>query len=202
MNFIKKLTNEEIEKYSYIKTYKVGEIVFNQGNACNHIGYLESGEISVITITHTEKEETITYLKKGDIFGDILLFSSLNIYLGHGVCKKEAIIRYFNKDHLLQLFEKKEILLSFLEELSNRALAIKKENKLFKHKNITDRVIHFLMEESLQTNSKIIKIENVTYLANILSIPRVSLSRELTKLVNEKKIEIKKKGQTCFIKLL
>lgn len=201
MSFIKKMTNEEINKYSYVKTYKVGEIVFNQGNTCNSIGYLENGEISVITITHTEKEETITYLKKGDVFGDILLFSSLNIYLGHGICKKEADIRYFNKDNLLQLFEKKEILLSFLEDISNKALAIKKENKLFKHKNLTDRVMHYFMEESLQVNSKIIKIDSVTYLANILSIPRASLSRELTKLVNENKIEIKKKGQTCFIKL-
>lgn len=202
MNFIEKLSNEEIQNYSFIKTYQVGDIIFNQGNICNHIGYLESGEISVITITHTEKEETITYLKKGDMFGDILLFSSLNIYLGHGICKKEAVIRYFVKQNLLQLFEKKKILLSFLEDISNKALAIKKENKLFKHKNLTDRIMHFLIDESIQVHNHIIKIDSVTQLANILSIPRASLSRELTKLTNEKKIEIKKKGQTCFIKLL
>lgn len=196
------LLYDEICTYSYIKKYKSGDIIFNQGDRCNHIGYLESGEISVITITHTEKEETITYLKKGDMFGDILLFSSLQIYLGHGICRKEAVIRYFTRENLLHLFEKREILIFFLNQISNKALAIKKENKLLKHKNLTDKVMHFLMEESLQTQNKIVKINSVTYLANLLSIPRSSLSREFTKLTTEKKIEIKKKGQVCFIKLL
>lgn len=201
MNFIDQLTDEELIKYSRIKKYKNNEVLFNQGNICDSIGYIESGEISIITLTHTEKEETITYLKKGDMFGDILLFSNTNIYLGHAICKKEAVVRYFYKENMLELLQKKDILCAFLEDISNKAMNIKKENKLLKHKNIEDRIMHYLLEESLKRANHTIEISSITYLANILAIPRESISRKINELAKAKKINIRKDGQRCYIKL-
>ncbi len=201
MNFINLLSSSDLLKYSYLKKYKYNDVIFNQGTICNSIGYIESGEVSIITLTHTEKEETITYLKKGELFGDILLFSNTNTYLGHAICKKETTIRYFYKEDMLKLLEKKEILTSFLEELSNKAMDIKKENKLLKHKNIEDRIIHYLLEESQKRKNQPIELSNITYLANILAIPRESISRKISKLSKEGKIKIKKIGQKCYIQL-
>lgn len=202
MNFFKYLTLDQLNKYTYLKQYNSGEIIFNAGEVCNKIGIIENGEANIITITHTEKEETITYLSKGDMFGDLLLFSSNNLYLGHCICKKDSTIRYISKDNLLKLFNDKYILESYLNNISNKAQNIKKENKLLKHNNLEDRIIHFLLEESIHQKSNIIKIKNITTLANILSIPRESLSRSIRSLVNKKIILIKKSGQTCYIKLL
>lgn len=202
MNFFKYLTLDQLNKYTYLKQYNSGEIIFNAGEVCNKIGIIENGEANIITITHTEKEETITYLSKGDMFGDLLLFSSNNLYLGHCICKKDSTIRYISKDNLLKLFNDKYILESYLNNISNKAQNIKKENKLLKHNNLEDRIIHFLLEESIHQKSNIIKIKNITTLASILSIPRESLSRSIRSLIDKKIIIMKKQGQTCFIKLL
>lgn len=201
MSFINLLSKEELSQYSHLKKYKYNDVIFNQGSLCESIGYIEKGEVSIITLTHTEKEETITYLKKGEVFGDILLFSNTNTYLGHAICKKEATIRYFYKEDMLKLLEKKEILTSFLEELSNKAMDIKKENKLLKHKNIEDRIMHYLLEESQKRKNQPIELSNITYLANVLAIPRESISRNISKLAKNGKIKIKKVGQKCYIEL-
>ena len=202
MNFFNLLSELDLNKYTYIKNYKAGDIIFNAGSICDKIGLIVSGEASIITITHTEKEETISYLKQGDMFGDLLIFSSSNLYLGHCICKKETSIRYITKERLFTLFNNSTILSAYLENISNKAQLIKKENKLLKHNNLEDRIIHFLLEESINQKSNIIKIKNISFLANILSIPRESLSRSIRSLVNKNIIVIKKIGQVCYIKLL
>ncbi len=180
------LTKDELHIYTYTKTYKSGDVIFNEGDLCSTIGIVEKGYITISTITHTEKEETITVIKEKDIFGDALLFSSNPIYLGHGLCKKETIVRYINKNSLLYLFKNNQKFLEeFLKLISNKTLAIKKENKLFKHKNIEDRIMHYLLDEAIKQKSNKIYIKNVTYLANVLSLPRPSVSRELTKMKTE-----------------
>ena len=180
------LNEQELKKYTYIKTYKAGDIVFNEKDLCTSIGIVEKGLISIVTITHTEKEEIITLVKENDIFGDALLFSSHPLYLGHGICKKDTTIRYISKESLMILFSIKPTFLeSYLNQISNKMLLIKKENKLFKHKNIEDRIMHYLLDEKVKQKSNKIYINNVTMLANTLSIPRPSISRELTNMENK-----------------
>lgn len=202
MNLFELINKNNLDIYIYTKNYKAGDIIFNAGDICDKIGYIVSGEASIITITHTEKEETISYLNEGSIFGDLLIFASDNLYLGHCICKKDTTIRFISKSSLLELFKNEIILESYLNTISNKAQSIKKENKLLKHNNLEDRIIHYLLEESIYLNSNIIKIKNISTLANILSIPRESLSRSIRSLVNKKIILIKKSGQTCYIKLL
>ena len=202
MNLFELINKNNLNIYTYTKNYKAGDIIFNAGDICDKIGYVVSGEASIITITHTEKEETISYLNEGSIFGDLLIFASDNLYLGHCICKKDTTIRFVSKSSLLKLFKNEIILESYLNTISNKAQNIKKENKLLKHNNLEDRIIHYLLEESIYLNSNIIKIKNISTLANILSIPRESLSRSIRSLVNKKIILIKKSGQTCYIKLL
>ena len=202
MNLFELINKNNLNIYTYTKNYKAGDIIFNAGDICDKIGYIVSGEASIITITHTEKEETISYLNEGSIFGDLLIFASDNLYLGHCICKKDTTIRFISKSSLLELFKNEIILESYLNTISNKAQNIKKENKLLKHNNLEDRIIHYLLEESIYLNSNIIKIKNISTLANILSIPRESLSRSIRSLVNKKIILIKKSGQTCYIKLL
>lgn len=202
MNLFELINKNNLDIYTYTKNYKAGDIIFNAGDICDKIGYVENGEATIITITHTEKEETISYLNEGSIFGDLLIFASDNLYLGHCICKKDTTIRFISKSSLLELFKNEMILESYLKTISNKAQNIKKENKLLKHNNLEDRIIHYLLEESIYLNSNIIKIKNISFLANILSIPRESLSRSIRSLVNKNIILIKKSGQTCYIKLL
>lgn len=200
MNIFNLLNKDEITKYTYIKNYSAGDIVFNEGEICNTLGMIEVGEVNVVEITYTEKEETITFLNTGSYFGDILLFSKNNIYLGHAICLKKTTIRYISKENLILLFkEHPNFLESYLMLISTKALNLKQETKLFKHKNITDRVIYYLNMLSKKEGSKKICIENVSSLAKILSLPRPSLSRELSNLEERNIITKFKDGKKTYI---
>lgn len=196
------LSDALCNKYTKIVCYHAGDIVFNQGEMCQHIGFIEIGEIDVITITHTEKEETITSLFKGDAFGDLLLFSNHPYYLGHAICKKETVVRYIEKEHLLLLFQNQAFLTAFLSMISHKAMQLKNENKLLRHSNLKDRIMHYLIEEQLRTHSSTIQIENVSTFATLLSFTRPTVSKVLQQLVKEGEIQIHKKGQTCWIQLI
>ena len=142
MNIYTYLSKEELDTYTYIKVYKAKDVVFNEESDCHVIGMIESGQINVIELTYTEKEETITILKDKAYFGDILAFSNDNRYLGHGICFKRTIVRYITKDNILKLFKTNfKFLEAYLMLISTKALNLKQENKLFKHKNIEDRLI-------------------------------------------------------------
>ena len=194
MNIYTYLSKEELDTYTYIKVYKAKDVVFNEESDCHVIGMIESGQINVIELTYTEKEETITILKDKAYFGDILAFSNDNRYLGHGICFKRTIVRYVTKDNILKLFKTNfKFLEAYLMLISTKALNLKQENKLFKHKNIEDRLIYYFKIESNRFNSSKICIDSVSNLARILSLPRPSVSRSLSKM--EKKNIIAKKNE-------
>lgn len=186
MNIFNYLSNEELDKYTYIINYKSSDIVFNEGKVCERVGLIIFGEIKIITLTHTEKEETINLLKNNDYFGDILTFSTTSNYLGHGICLKETCVRYISKSNLLYLCSiNQDFLEAFLCLISTKALNLKQENKLFKHKNIRDRIMHYLSSQNFNNFSGKIYISNISNLSRILSLPRPSVSREISSMIED-----------------
>lgn len=186
MNLFNNLNIIEIENFTYIKNYKANSILFNEGNLCDKIGMIIQGEVKIVTFTHNEKEETITILNKDDYFGDILIFSEDSNYLGIGICTKDTTIRYINKDNLLYLLESNSnFLKDFLTLISSKALSLKQELKLFKHKNIRDRIIYYLTDYQKDKDNSKIYISNISNLASILSIPRPSVSREISSMIKD-----------------
>ena len=202
MNIFDNLTNDELNTYTYLKSYKAKDVVFNEEQIGDVVGMVIYGQIDVIELTYTEKEETITILQNEAYFGDILAFSKHNRYLGHGICLKKTLIRYISKENLFYLFKTNyQFLASYLELLSTKALYIKQENKLFKHKNIEDRIIYYLKLEQKQKNTKKIYIESVSNLARILSLPRPSVSRSLSFLEKKHIIKKEKEKQKTYLTL-
>ena len=57
----------------------------------------------------------------------------------------------------------------------------------FEHKNIEDRLIYYFKIESNRFNSSKICIDSVSNLARILSLPRPSVSRSLSKMEKKNK---------------
>ena len=80
----------------------------------------------------------------------------------------------------------------FIKEYLNQILKEKEINKLFIHKNIRDRILYYFNNE--QKKKGHVTIKSIADLARILSLPRPSVSREISKLLKEEIIEIKNKN--------
>ena len=188
----------------FLKNYKTfdyerGDIIFTNNEECTSVGFVIKGAIKITSITFLEKEETISYIKENEMFGNALIFSSNPHYLGDVIAEKKSTIIFINKKELIKLLQTNESFLNlFLKEISDKSIKIKKQNKLFAHKNIKDRILFYLKEISNQQRSSTIYITSITKLSLELSLPRPSVSRELSNLEKENLIIKNKKKITLL----
>lgn len=192
--------NQIINNYPHT-TFSRNQIIFSEGEKCSKIGIIIEGEIKISTITHHEKEETFTIVKKGDIFGNSLIFSSSPYYLGDITATQKTTICFISKSDLIkELSLHPDLLESYINIISDKAIRIKQQNKLLAHKNIRDRISYYFITLSKQQNSNIIQLPSITKLSNELSLPRPSVSRELTNMENDGLILRKQK--LCKLKFI
>ncbi len=180
---LEKINLSLLKTFGYEEEYRNGELIFNEGDECLKIGIILEGEAKIITYTYQDKEETITNLSKGDLFGQFVLFSKHNNYVGTCIALRKTKILFITKSNFLKLLKNDDkFLFIYLEEISEISYNLKQQAKLFAHKNIRDRIMYYI---KIYNENGFVKYKSITDLSNILNIPRPSLSRELIKMQNE-----------------
>lgn len=194
-----KNVNKDYSNHFMIRNYKKETLIFNEKEECKYLALILEGEVHISTLTYNDKEYTISVLNKNDTFGEFLLFSNNTQYLGDIIASSNTKIAFIDKSNLLELLQDKVILENYLKLLSKKSMANQEKIKIYSQKNIEDRILFYLFEESKKKNSKIIKIKSKENLALLLNIPRPSLSRSLIKLKNESLIEYDKHSITLKV---
>lgn len=198
MNIYQYFNKDFLNKHSFIRYYARQEVIAIEGNECKYIGFIDEGNIMISTLSYQDKEEIINILHEHQFFGNNLLFASQNNYLGTVIAKENTRIRFFTKENFLILLENKDFLNAYLQFISDEAMQTKNQAKLLAHKNIRDRIMFYLKEESRKKRSNTINIRSITYLSSILSLPRPSVAREIKNMVNDELISYKNKVITIY----
>ena len=187
--FFSNLNNEEIEKlilnitYS-VKTYRKGEIIANEEDDCNSLGFVLDGTIEIQRIYLSGKQITLKRLSNGDVFGEALIFSKKSKYPSTVISFSESSILYISKVDILKLCTMDEkVLGNFMSSLSNKIFILNSKIKSIAFKSIKHKVINFILEQAKNQKSEIITLkESKEEIASSLGIPRPSLSRALMNL--------------------
>lgn len=169
-----------------IRKYKKGDIIFNEGDICSFVGFVEKGNISIVTSTTNENEYEINNIEDNGFFGVFAIFSSNPIFLGTGIALKSTSIYIFNKNNLLKALDNKDFLLKYLEITSQSTLKIQNKVKILSQGSIRQKILFLLYNNYHITNNKEYYFDSKLSLANYLNIPRPSLSRVLISLKEEK----------------
>lgn len=181
-------------KYFKIIDYKKEDIIFNEGDVCNHLTFVLDGEISVRTYSLNGKEEILNIIYPGGIFGDIISYSNKTTYIGHIISNRNSAVAHIKKTDWITLIQKDEtLLINFLNHLTNKTFKTKMDNKLLLHKNIEDRIYFYLNTQIDKKKTRKIYITSVTNLANELNLPRPSVSRSLSNMESKGLIKRNKK---------
>lgn len=187
--FFDNLNNEEIEKlisnigYS-VKAYKKGEVIANEEDECNSLGFVLDGTIEIQRIYLSGKQITLKRLSNGDVFGEALIFSNTSKYASTVVAFSKCSILYIGKADILKLCTMDErVLGNFMSALSNKILMLNSKIKSIAFKSIKHKVINFILEQAKMQKSETINLkESKEEIASSMGIPRPSLSRELMNL--------------------
>ena len=163
--FFKDLSYDEIKKiisnigYS-LKTYKKGEIIANEEDECNSLGFVLEGIVEIQRIYLSGKQIVLKRLSNGDVFGEALIFSKKSNYPSTVISFSECNILYISKADILKLCTMDErVLGNFMSELSNKILMLNSKIKSIAFKSIKHKVINFILEQAKMQKSETINFK-------------------------------------------
>lgn len=192
----KNLTKKEIldlfkdSKYT-IKSYNKEDIIALEGHPCNSIGLILDGGVDIKRFLPGDKIILMSSFSKGNLFGEVITFSDINIYPATVVSNSKTEVMFIDKYDFIDFCSNhKNILISFLNDITNKIVELNKTVKTISFVSIRQKIVSFLLDEYKLQNSNFIKMPKTkTKLAETLGVPRPSLSREFINMKNDNLID-------------
>ncbi|EQK42397.1 cyclic nucleotide-binding domain protein [[Clostridium] bifermentans ATCC 638] len=192
----KNLTKKEIldlfkdSKYT-IKNYNKEDIIALEGHPCNSIGLILDGGVDIKRFLPGDKIILMSSFSKGNLFGEVITFSDINIYPATVVSNSKTEVMFIDKYDFIDFCSNhKNILISFLNDITNKIVELNKTVKTISFVSIRQKIVSFLLDEYNLQNSNFIKMPKTkTKLAETLGVPRPSLSREFINMKNDNLID-------------
>jgi CRP-like cAMP-binding protein len=180
-------------QYSFSDFHKSDTIAF-EGDKCSSLGILLAGNLEIQKTYSSGKILTINRLEVGDIFGEVIIFSSMATYPSTLMAIDQCTVMFIPKDSILKLCAENAVILKqFMELLSNKILMLSTRIKSLSYETIRQKISNFLFTQyRKQKNTTLVLSISRQEMADELGIQRPSLSRELIHMRNEGLLDFKK----------
>ena len=110
-----------------VMPYRRGEVVFTQGDACEHVWYIQSGGIKLSVLSKTGKEAVVAMLGPGDFFGEGCL-AGQELRMGSATAITPSAILRIDKGHMAQLLHKQHSMSDrFISHILTRHIRIEED---------------------------------------------------------------------------
>lgn len=190
-NGIKKLLEEA---NIYKREYSPGEIIAFEGDPCDSLSLIVSGEIEIHKPFPSGKVVTISHFSTGNIFAESLIFSDKKQYPANVVSITKSTILFIPRKELSQLLSKNPTVLeNFASVLSKRIHMLNDRLTNLSYDTTRKKIVYILLlEYARQKTSSLSLPYSRKKMAELLNIPRPSLSRELVKMKEDGLIDFYK----------
>ena len=182
---IKKILEETKHE---IKTYSPNEKIAFRDDEVKGLYVILNGTLSTEMLTEEGNVIKIEELVKSDVVASAFIFGSKNCFPVDLKAKEKAEVLFIERKEFLKLlFSQEQILENFLNEISNKTqLLTTKIWNNFNNKTIKKKFCNYVNRK--QEKDEFV-IENLGALAEFFGVERPSLSRVLSDLVKDEKLE-------------
>ena len=178
-----------LEKTKYeIKKYSSDESIAFRGDEVRGLYIILKGTLTTEMLTEEGNVIKIEELVPSDIIASAFVFGKKNSFPVDLSAKDEAEILFVEwKEFLKILFSEEKILENFLNEVSNKTqLLTSKIWNSFNNKTIKKKFCDYVKKNQ---KNNLFSIQNLGALAEYFGVERPSLSRVLSDLVKDEKLE-------------
>ncbi len=178
-----------LEKNKYeIKKYSPNESIAFRGDEVRGLYIILKGTLTTEMLTEEGNVIKIEELVPSDVIASAFVFGKKNSFPVDLNAKDEAEILFIERKEFLKiLFSKEKILENFLNEVSNKTqLLTSKIWNSFNNKTIKKKFCDYVKKNQ---KNNLFSIQNLGALAEYFGVERPSLSRVLSDLVKDKKLE-------------
>ena len=110
-----------------VMPFRRGEPVFAQGDACEHVWYIQSGGIKLSVLSKTGKEAVVAMLGPGDFFGEGCL-AGQELRMGSATAVTPSAILRIEKEHMAHLLHKQHSMSDrFISHILTRNIRIEED---------------------------------------------------------------------------
>lgn len=191
----KKRIQEVLDLIPYaIKTYEKDNIIAIEGDDCNSLGIVLEGDIEIHKSFPSGKIVTINHFSAGNIFGEAIVFSEEHLYPATVLANEKSRIMFIKKKKVTKLMAIDEKIISnFMGVLSNRILMLNDRLSNLSLDSLRKKISNIILMEYKCQRSLTIRLPYCRKkMAQLLNIPRPSLSRELVNMKDEGLIDFNK----------
>jgi CRP/FNR family cyclic AMP-dependent transcriptional regulator len=110
-----------------ITTYDRGETVFTQGDACEHVMYIQTGGVKLSVLSKTGREAVVAMLGPGDFFGEGCL-AGQSRRMGSATAITPSTILLVGKENMVGLLHKEHAMSDrFISHMLSRNIRIEED---------------------------------------------------------------------------
>ena len=194
-NFNEESISSVLTKIDYkINTYSKDQYIAIEGDDCLGIGIVLDGNIEIKKVFASGKTVTLAKLSKGNIFGEVIIFSHINKYPSTIVASLKTSILFISKPNIITLCTSNSLLLNnFMSLLSNKILMLNKKLTNLSYDTLRQKIASFLLDNyRINKNFTFTIASSRKEMAEELGVLRPSLSRELINMKNDNIIDFHK----------
>lgn len=180
--------SELLKTVSYhVKSYKKGEVIALEGDDCHSLGIILEGKIEIHKPFPSGKIVTINHFSPGNVFGEALVFSHSHHYPASVIASLDSKVMYIKREDIINLMTLNAMVINnFMGLLSDRILMLNDRITSLSYNSLRKKIANIILLEYGRQKSPIILLPySRKKMAELLNIPRPSLSRELVKMKEE-----------------
>ncbi len=194
---IYQLLNKVTHRY---KKYGKGKIVASRGDRCEDLMILIQGEIRGEMMDASGKSIEIETLRAPRAIAPAFIFGRNNIFPVDIITDSEINILKIPRNSLLKLFQyNRIILINFLGMISDKAFFLSDRLYFLTFKTISEKFTQYILNlHSRSQSDRLTLPKSISELSEYFAVSRPSLSRVISKMVNDGIIE--QNHRNIFIK--
>lgn len=170
-----------------IEDVKKNHVIASEDDDCTSIGIVLEGAVEVKKIYPSGKSVTVAQLSSGNMFGEVILFSDKRKYPSTIQASTKAKVFFMSRESFVELsHEEPSVMTNLLNVLSRKILILNNQLKNLSYESIRQKIANFLIQQYGQQQSDYLTLPmSRQKMAEILGVPRPSLSRELIKMKDD-----------------
>ncbi|SMP68646.1 Crp/Fnr family transcriptional regulator [Anoxynatronum buryatiense] len=151
-----------------------------EGDAYRQISIILSGEVAIKKIYGSGKAVTVTTLRSGDIFGELMVFTQRSLPSTVSA-QTDVTLLQIPQQEVLRLCQQHPLFLqNLMRLLSDKIWMLNEKLKLLSYGSLRQKIASFLLEYHHQQETPDLNLPFTRQeMADQLGVPRPSLSREL-----------------------
>lgn len=196
---------QEIVNISISREYKKGNHVFMQDDPLENVYFIYDGKIKIYKSDVTGKEQIVNFLKKGEMFPHVGFFRKGGYPAFSEVIEDSTLVVVPISQFENVLIENPELCIKVFKVLGEKIVDLQERLESQILNNTYEQIIKLLVRlghtHGQETEDGTIKLKGEFTnkdLANMIGTTRETVSRTLTKMKKEGKIEVDEKGNMLF----